>query len=98
MSSPHVLIGQWIARAENGEIVGAFDDRADGEQHYDIKDIVSLERVPEAVAARQFVWGVCTPDQELEGTYGGNAQAATARAEAIGGTLRMFLLYSPPSG
>lgn len=87
----HAIPGQWMAILEDGRIVGAFETLEEAGKHYMDNRSVSFRRTPDVVARERCVWGVCTREDQLDSTYGGDAGAATRRAEEIGGEMKLFV-------
>ena len=91
MTAKYALPSTWLVVKDDGTIVAAYRSLKRATTRFTGDTNVSLRRAPDYLADRNFVWSVVNPENQLDGQYGGNAEAATERASEIGGELRLFL-------
>lgn len=51
---------------------------------------LSIKHAPEYIDSARFVWAVISPENQFDSAHGGDSLAATRRAQAIGGEIRLF--------
>ncbi|MCA1833311.1 MAG: hypothetical protein ABR548_03920 [Actinomycetota bacterium] len=92
----------WILVRPDGTIVAAFSDIQDATDELESDSSLALKKAPDFLSEQDFVWGVISSENALDSLHGGHADAATARAQAIGGELKLFVaprdLPSSPTG